>query len=923
VADCRDTRRFLAVAVATTAIVALFGLQVDRAAAESQIFGFTNTPSGTQAGSHPNVATTYELGTRFNQGPKIPCECNDPREIVTHAPAGVIANPHVISECTAAEVAMASCSPDSQAGTAVLKVFSNWVVVPLFRTVPQAGQAALFVSVLPLTIPVPQYLTVNGRTGSDYGLDFALIGLNHTLTPEFIGNIFWGVPGDPVHDSLRFGPGQGAISCEANPVDAIFEDTVPDFCENKSPRSSSLPIAPFVQAPTTCAGPLASVAETVAYDGERDSAEAPWPATTGCDKLSFDPSLSAQPTTTEADAPSGLAVDIKVPQYQDPETPSPSALRAASVTLPEGFTINPNAADGKLVCTDAQAGFGNEDPSHCPEYSKVGTTTLDSSALPGPIRGYVYLGEPKPGDRYRIVLTAEGFGTNVKIAGSVRPDPVSGRVRTVFENLPQAPFQEFDLHFFGSERGLLATPTRCGTYAVNSTFEPWAAELSDQTSTQFFTLASGPGGTPCPRGARPFSPTLSAGTIDNTAAIHSPFTLRLDRADGNQNLDSLTVQPPPGFLASIKGIPYCPESSIATLIGGVYSGSAELAAPACSPLSRIGSVVAAAGAGSRPLHVPGSVYLAGPYRQAPLSLLVVVPAVSGPYDLGNVVVRVAAFVDPRTAQITAVSDPLPTILDGIPLRTRMIQVDLDRDGFTLNPTNCDPFAFETSIVGDEGAAAALAPHFQVANCADLPFGPMLRIEMSGGVKRRGHPAVHALLTASRGEANLGSVTVTLPKGQLLDNSHFRTVCTRTAFAADSCPAGARIGRARVTTPLLDEPLAGAVYLRSSSHDLPDLALDLEGQIEIELSARVDSVKGRLRTTFSAVPDAPFSSVSLDLLGGDKGLLQNGDSLCGAKPRAAVRMRGQNGAAVRRNIALRIDCGARRGKRGDRRHGGHR
>ena len=279
------------------------------------------------------------------------------------------------------------------------------------------------------------------------------------------------------------------------------------------------------------------------------------------------------------DAASGLAVDLVVPQFQDPSTPSPSEIRANSVELPVGFSINPSAADGKVICSDAQANIGTTLVAECPEHAKIGTTELQSSALPGPIFGYIYLGDPRPGDRWRVIVTASGFATNVKLLGSTRVDPSTGQIVTAFEDLPQTPFQEFNLHFFGSERGLFATPTQCGTYPVNARFVPWAAELSEQTSTQYFQVDSGPGGSGCPNGPRPFSPSSEAGVEDNTAGVHSPFSLQVRRNDGDQNLTGVNVTTPPGFLASIKGIPYCPPPAIAKLGSAGYTGAASRPRP--------------------------------------------------------------------------------------------------------------------------------------------------------------------------------------------------------------------------------------------------------------------------------------------------------------------------------------------------------
>jgi hypothetical protein len=911
----RDRRRVALLAGLATLALAAAG--ASQARASGDIYEFQSVPSTSEAGGHPDVLTSLEIATRrTTEGEHPPCECHDAKDIEVHAPAGLIANPHVLSECTATQLASFSCSADAQVGwVAINHPLLGWLIFPLYRTVPQAGQAALFAFSI---FGTAQYLTVTGRTGGDYGLDFRYKGLNHNSPPTSMHTMFWGVPGAHVHDILRFPPEGAGMLCRNNPLVELFEGKVPVDClyfvgglgekiAAKEEVASSLPIAPFTQNPTTCVGPLTSVVEVTFYDHLTAHQEAPWPATTACDKLSFNPSLAAGPTTEQTDSPSGLAVDLLVPQFQDPSTPSPSEIRTGVVELPVGFSINTGAADGKVACSDEQAMIGTELAAECPEHSKIGTTELRSSALPGPILGYIYLGTPLPGDRWRIIVTASGFATNVKLLGSARVNPSTGQVVTVFEDLPQTPFQEFNLHFFGSERGLFATPTQCGTYPVNARFVPWAAELSEQSSTQYFSVTSGPGGSGCPNGSRPFSPGLEAGVEDNTAGAYSSFSLQIRRADGEQDLASAQLTTPPGFLASIRGIPRCPEAAIAELRSAGHSGLAEETSPACPAASQVGSAIGGAGAGTHPVYVGGRVFLAGPYKGAPLSLVASIPAVSGPYDLGVISVRVAIHIDPETAQITAVSDPLPQIHEGVLLRTRFVRVALDRPDFALNPTNCDRFAVRTAIGGDEGATAFPSPHFQMANCTDLPFKPKLSLRLSGGTRRAKNPALHAALTARPGEANLARLVVLLPHSAFLDNAHVQSPCRAAEFAADRCPAGSLIGHATAASPLLDEPLAGPVLIRTSVHRLPDMVIALRGQFRIDLVAQVDSVRGRLRARFNALPDVPVSRVRLTLAGGRTGLLENSEAVCRGAHLARVKLVGQNGRVRKMRVPVSADC----------------
>jgi hypothetical protein len=444
---------------------------------------------------------------------------------------------------------------------------------------------------------------------------------------------------------------------------------------------------------------------------------------------------------------------------------------------------------------------------------------------------------------------------------------------------------------------------------VKSTFTPWDSDLPDQSSQQFFNLSQGPGGSACPQGALPFAPDFEAGVTDKTAGDHAPFGLKVTRRDGEQTLSDLSVTTPPGFSATLKGVSYCPEAAIAELENPLYTGLAEQAVSSCPGASQIGTAIAAAGAGTHPLYVPGKVYLAGPYKGAPLSLVAVIPALSGPYDLGVVAVRAAISLDPYTAQVTTSSDPLPQIIAGIPLRTRSIQINLDRPNFALNPTNCNPSSVKAAISGSEGAVFTPAYHFQVADCAPLPFSPKLAIRLAGKMRRAATPALRATLTAPPGQANIATTTVTMPRTIFLDNAHINGPCTRSQFAQNACPRSSVLGSARAVTPLLAEPLQGPVYLMSGfGHRLPDLVAALKGQVDVNLDGKISSYHQRLRTTFAAVPDVPVTSFSLKLAGGKKGLLEiSAEHLCGEKPKAGVLFGGQNGKRQKRSVRLRLPC----------------
>ena len=878
------------------------------------IHEFKAYPTTTQAGGHPDFWLEFDIDNRVDPQMKDPsdpskahpCACNDAKDIVVNLPPGFIGNPHATPRCTAKEFAFNECPIDSQVGLAtptgclgasLCASFPN----PIYNLVPPPDEAGLtgFKIIL---FDAPVYTFLTARTGSDYGLRATVRGAERVFPIPNHLQVIWGVPADPIHDAMRF-----EKSC-------ILICT-PPLAPPTTGYPSNSPLIPFLSNPTACGEPLESSIDILAYDGGRTHATAPWPATTGCAQIDFNPSLAAKPTTTSADTASGVDVVLTVPQTLSPTVPSPSSIRATTVKFPPGFSINPNAADGKTSCSDAAARFGTEEQAQCPEFAKVGTLDIHSAVLPGVLPGAVYLGDPLPGNRYRLFLVADGFGLHIKLPGQAILDRQSGQITVSFKDLPQTPFEKLDMHLFGSERGILATPTRCGTYPVESTFTPWNDELPDQKATQFFTIDSGPGNTPCPGASRPFAPTFKATSAGNTAGSFEPYGVDIARADGDQFLTGLNVATPPGFSGKLAGVPYCPDASVAAVSNPLYSGLSEMGSSVCPAASQVGTVVAGAGAGSRPLYQDGKLYLAGPYKGAPLSLLVVVPAVSGPYDLGNIAVRVAVHVDPVTARVSTVSDPLPQIIEGIPLRVRSIRVNVNRPNFALNPTNCLSLSSLADIFGDEFGQVRRSTHFQVANCANLKFGPRLGLKLRGATKRTGHPALQAVLRAEPGEANIGRTVVTLSHNTLIDNAHIRTICTRVQFAADACPAAARYGRATAHSPLLDNPLSGPVYLRSSDNPLPDLVADLRGQINVELSAKVDAKNGRLRTTFANVPDVPVRKFVLRMQGGDKGLIVNSENLCRRDNRARAVLVGQNGARQVTKPELQASCGKKRQSKG--------
>jgi hypothetical protein len=654
-----------------------------------------------------------------------------------------------------------------------------------------------------------------------------------------------------------------------------------------------------------------------------------------CETIPFEPTISAVPGTAETNAPAGVAVDLKLPHIagnaskggggQVGEKQDSSPIRNATVTLPPGMGLNPSAANGLQTCSDAQFGKGTKNPVACPPESKVGTVAVETPALPPEsVKGNVFVGEqksrdPLSGEEYRIFVDAESprYGISARLVGNVRADPKTGRLTTTFAENPQVPVSSFRLDFDDGPRAVTSSPPICGPNALVSSIDPWSADAiapwtgaASAAPPASFALVSAPGGGPCAKtmAARPFAPSFAAKPASSKAGAFSPLAMNIVRADGQQELKGVDVTLPPGFTGKLKGIPYCPESAIAA--AAIKAGAEEAKSSSCPAASLLGSATVLAGTGPSPFKIGGKVFLSGPYHGAPLSLAVLTPATSVPFDLGTVVVRVALFVDPETAQIHAVSDPTPDVFGGAQLSIRSVDVKIDRPDFTLNPTSCGPLATVGNLLGGGAdptnpaafSSLAVSSPFQPSECEKLGFKPKLVTKLLGGrktVKRAQHPKFRAVLRARAGDANIGRAAVTLPHSLFLDQGHINTICTRVQLAAQNCPAGAVYGHAKAETPLLDDPLQGPVYLVSSNNPLPDLLADLHGQVNVRLHGVISSMKtGRIKNVFFPVPDVPVSKFTLNMRGGKKGLLTNSRNLCAHPSFSYMNFKAQNGKKLR-------------------------
>jgi hypothetical protein len=579
------------------------------------------------------------------------------------------------------------------------------------------------------------------------------------------------------------------------------------------------------------------------------------------------------------------------------------------VTLPEGMTINPSGANGLAACTDEQVGFNSSAPVQCPEASKIASVVATTPVLEETLTGAVYVGSqlsdnPESGDMFRIILALENAerGVFVKLLGNVRADAETGRLETTFLGNPQLPVSTLSLRFKDGPRAPLAMPPDCGTKTVDASFSSWAGHLVQRTDA--FTIT-------CTPDMGLFAPSFAAGTVTPVGGAFSPFSVQINRPDRQQFISGLTVELPPGLIGKLKDIPLCPD--------------AQANAGTCGIESRIGTATVGAGPGTNPFFIDGSVSLTGPYKGGPFGLSTSVRVIAGPFDLGMVVVRQAIHVDPVDAHITVVSDPLPVIVKGVPVRLRSINVNVNRPGFTINPTSCGPKQIKATMISTSGAIHQATQHFQVGDCQALRLRPRLRMRLTGRkqLRDKGHPGVRAVLTQGSGQANLKKVQVKLPLSLALDPERAQSddLCEFEAGLRVDCPASSIIGRARAFTPVLNRPLTGPVYFvknvrihpRTGNRirTLPTLLIPLKGEVDIHLRAKSDTQRGKLVNTFSAVPDAPVSRFELTLRGGRDGILIVNGNPCRRSRVADALIDGHNGKRADRAVKIGMPCGERK------------
>jgi len=862
----------------------------------------------TQAGAHPNdLAAAIALDTVLRRGPQTPPQgeplvgigVQDVRDVVVDLPMGFVGSALAAPTCTLAQ--LTGHAPPEPEGQGAYGCATSDTRIGRITTLPTNSVARADNGLFNIA-PEP-------GIAAQFGFSDTLDGA-HTIDV--------GVAPSPAGYVLESG--------SSEIPQATINEILLDFFGDPAARdeSSNPPVAQFTN-PADCSGqPLTATIHMDSWqapgarnpDGTPDLSDPRWvtstatlPPVTGCDLLRFAASLRAQPETSAADSPTGFGVELQIPQSQGAEALGTPPLRDATVTLPVGMSVNPSAAGGLGVCSEAQIGWLGGTVSNftasapaCPENSKIGSVEVETPALAGVLEGSIYLATQYQNPYGSllagyIVIDDPKTGVIVKFPGELTLDPVTGEIAGVFKEAPQFPLSDVRLRFYGGPRGVLTTPAGCGTYTTASDLMPWSAPDSgpDATPSDSFQISSG-----C---SNAFGPAFSAGTVDNRAGAFSAFTTTFSRQPGEQNLAGVTLTTPPGLLGILKGVERCPEP--------------QAGQGTCGPNSLIGHTTAAVGSGPDPFYVQGGrVFLTGPYKGAPFGLSIVVPAVAGPFNLGNVVVRAAIDVDPHTAQITVVSDPLPTILDGIPLDVRTVNVTIDRPSFMFNPTDCEALAVNGSLTSTQGATAQVSSHFQAANCANLPFHPVFSVSTQAKTSKHNGASLTVKTTFPTGpQANIHSVGVVLPKQLPARLTTIQQACPEAVFAANpaSCPAGSDIGIGTATTPILTAPATGPAYLVShGGAAFPDVDLVFQDEgVTLDLVGSVNIRHGITSSKFATVPDAPISSFQLSLPEGPHSGLaavlpaKAKGNMCAQKLTMPFTITGQNGAVLNQNVKIAV------------------
>lgn len=895
-----------------------------------------------QAASHPYELTTeltFNVSSREspsaeNDEAESPLANAAPKDLEVALPAGLIGDPGVLPHCSQRafqDQEAHNCPIGAQVGT--LKPFfygrAQSSPVPVYNIAPPPGEPAELGFSVDGIGHVPLFFHV--RSDGDYGLTAQLNDIPETGPLQGAILTLWGVPAQASHDLEREGMPAAAGVEATRPCEPLVEFV--NGVEAQKGCPSEAPATPFLTMPSSCNAELPVKVWTDSWQEpeQRDPLEPQAPGLfdgeqsllemTGCEWLSFSPSLMLEPETTQADTPSGYTVAVHVPQNEDPSALATPDLRDATVSLPAGVVLSPSVAAGLQACSPDLFAAKSLASAACPPQSQIGTAKITTPLLSAPLEGQIFLGEPEctpctpsdaqDGKLLRLLVQTQGSGVTVKLEGAASINQSSGRLTASFEQLPQLPFEDVQLTFNGGPRAPLANTSACGVpLSASAWLTPYSSEAPATPSSEAFELS----------GCAPrFHPSFLAGTTDNRAGVFSPLTMTLSRTDQDEYMTGVSVHLPPGLLAMLSKVPLCQQ--------------AQARAGACGPPSQIGSATIGAGPGADPLFLDGRVYLTGPYEGAPFGLAIVVPAVAGPFNFGTIVVGARIELSPSTAALTILSDALPRSVDGIPLQLKTINLDIDRPSFAFNPTDCRPLAVDGSLESIEGVTAAVSSRFQAAGCAALQFKPKLSALTHANADKAGGVHLHVRITSTPGQANIAAVKLDLPKRMVPRLGTLQKACRAAAFEANpaSCPAASVVGSATVLTPVVRQPLSGPVYVVSHGRTAtPEIALVLRGEgVLVELVGQTSVKHGIASAAFHSLPDVPISELDLLLDAGRHSLLAANlparahASMCGQKLAMPVELTGQNGAVLKQTTRVAVSGCAKykRHDRAERAHGG--
>jgi hypothetical protein len=884
-----------------------------------------------QAGKHPFQFTgvvSLNAGALANN-PENQEPAGLARDLTIQLPPGVLGNPTALPQCTAAQFTTLVvgeilthnlCPPETAIGVANVTFNApgngprfDTRVVPVFNLTPLPGEPARFGFEV---LTARAYLTTSVRTGSDYG-----VTLKASNIPELVGFLsskvtFWGVPGEAVHDHARgwaciFGEASCTASKDSQPV-------------------------PFLSLPSSCTGPMRASVQADSWGEPEPTHPEQEPLFSeysiggleGCNLLQFKPEIEVAPDVPNASTPTGLGVTVHVPQTAtlNPKGLGESVVRNTTVTLPEGVSVNPGGADGLEACSTEMIGFLGKETGQpdqdlftsltptCPNAAKVGTLEIETPLLPNSLKGAVYLASQNSnpfGSLLAMYLVAQDpvSGTLVKLAGEVSLNQATGQLTSTFKNTPQLPFENLRLHFFGESRAPLGTPALCGDYTTLASFAPWSGS-PPSVSSSTFKIGSGPNGSACAN-PLPFEPSLTAGSTNIQAGAFTPFTTTVSRQDGNQDIHAIELHMPAGLSGALSGVELCPEP--------------QASQGTCGPASMIGETTVSVGLGGNPYSVRGGrVYITGPYHGAPFGLSIVNPAKAGPFDLGKgpcdcVLVRAAIQIDPTTAEITIATDQsgpnaIPTMLDGIPLQIKHVNVTITRPGFTFNPTNCNALHITATLTSNQNTIKTLTVPFQATNCATLAFKPKLTASVSGKNSRKNGARLQVKLAYPKApwgsQANIAKVKVDLPKRLPSRLTTLQKACTDKIFDQNPalCPAASRVGTASTKTPIIPVPLSGPAYFVShGGAKFPELIIVLQGYgVTVYLHGETFISKtGITSSTFHTVPDVPVNTFEITLPQGPNSALAANGNLCNTKPQMPTTITAQNGLAVHKPTKITV------------------